>query len=118
MLWPNGAKGAISKVFYDKEVEILSAENTIDAEGGVVKGSPTVESTFRGNVRFSNLGELQTELGLVESIDISITCSTDISITIGKLFRYNNKTYQATAVIPSDSHLTIIGKNYEFRNSN
>ncbi|MBR2766788.1 hypothetical protein IKD67_01750 [Candidatus Saccharibacteria bacterium] len=118
MLFPENARNAISKAFYDKEVEVLSTTETIDAEGGVVKNTPIIRSTFRGNVRFANLGELQTELGLTESIDISITCDTDVQISLGDLFRYQGKTYQASAVIPSDSHLTIAGKNYGSEHSN
>ena len=109
MLFPESAKKAIAQSFYDKTVEVLASQDTIDAEGGVVKGSLTVKSTLQGNVRFTNLGELQTELGLVESIDICVTCGADEDVVVNDLLRYNGKLYVATSVIPSDSHLTIVG---------
>ena len=112
MLWPNEAKKAIANAFYDKTIELLSIETRLDDEGGVIRNTQSVSGSFTGNVRFSNLGELQTELGLSESIDISITCDTSTAIHLNDLFRYNDKVYQATDIIPTDSHLTIIGKIY------
>lgn len=109
MLFPNSAKKALAGAFYDKTVEVLSAEDSVDAEGGVVKGSFTVKSTFQGNVRFANLGEIQTELGLVKSIDICVTCGADENVSVNDMLRCSNKLYVATSVIPSDSHLTIVG---------
>ena len=109
MLFPNKAKQAIAKSFYDKTIEVLTTEDTIDAEGGVVKGSLTTKCTFQGNVRFTNLGEIQTELGLVKSIDICVTCGADENVSVNDLLRCSNKLYVATSVIPSDSHLTIVG---------
>ncbi len=109
MLFPNSAKNAIAKSFYDKTIEVLTAEDTVDAEGGVVKGSLTTKCTFQGNVRFANLGEIQTELGLVKSIDICVTCGADENVSVNDLLRCSNKLYVATSVIPSDSHLTIVG---------
>lgn len=112
MLWPNEAKNAIADAFYDKTIEVLSSETVKDEEGGVIRDTQSVSSSFRGNVRFSNLGELQTELGLSESIDVSITCAVGTVISLNDLFRYNGKIYQATDIIPTDSHLTIVGKIY------
>ena len=112
MLWPNEAKNAIADAFYDKTIEVLSSQAQLDAEGGIIRGTQSVTSTFRGNVRFINLGELQAELGLVEAVDISITCNIDASIAVDDLFRYDGKTYKATGVIPTDSHLTIVGQKW------
>ena len=109
MLFPESAKKAIADAFYDKTIEVLTAEDTVDAEGGVVKGSLTTKSTLQGNVRFNNLGEVQTELGLIDSIDICVTCGADENISVNDVLRYNDKLYIATSVIPSDSHLTIVG---------
>lgn len=118
MLWPNEAKTAIADAFYDKTIEILSSEPQLDAEGGVIRGTQSVRTSFTGNVRFNNLGELQSELGLSESIDISVTCDTSVDINLNDLFRYNGETYAATSVIPSDSHLTIVGRKYVAARSN
>lgn len=111
MLWPNEAGKAIADAFYDKTIGLLSSTTTLDAEGGVVRATQS-SGSFTGNVRFSNLGELQAELGLVESIDISVTCPPDVAIKVDDLFTYDSITYKATSVIPSDSHLTIVGRKY------
>ena len=113
MLFPDEAKQMVAKSFYDKTVEVLTSQDTIDAEGGVVKGSLTAKSTFQGNVQFNNLGEVQTTLGLVNSIDICVTCRADEDVVVNDLLRYDNKLYVATSVIPSDSHLTIVGNLWE-----
>ncbi len=113
MLFPDKAKNAIAKSFYDKTIEVLTTEDTVDVEGGVVKGSLTTKCTLQGNVRFTNLGEIQTELGLVDSIDICITCGADVNVSVNDLLRCSNKLYVATSVIPSDSHLTIVGNLWE-----
>lgn len=110
MLWPEEAKNSIADAFYDKVVEIISSEMIRDEEGGVIRDAQAVTGSFKGNVRFNSLGEVQTELGLVESIDVAITCATGVVITVNDLFKYGGKVYQATSVIPSDSHLTIVGK--------
>ena len=110
MLWPNEAKNAIADAFYDKTIQVLSSETTKDEEGGVIRNSQSVKSSFRGNVRFNDLGEIQAELGLVDSIDICITCNTNAEIEVNDLFRLGSRLYVATSVIPSDSHLTVIGK--------
>lgn len=112
MLFPNSAKRAISKAFYDKEVAILGKTETIDDEGGVVKGGTTVKSTFTGNVRFTELGALQAELGLVSQIDIAITCATDTAVAVDDLLQYQGIKYVAKSVIPSDSHLLIVGERW------
>lgn len=117
MLWPDSAKDAIANAFYDKVIVVLNSTTTKDAEGGVVRNSQSVKTSFKGNVRFNDLGELQAELGLVESIDISVTCNTNAEIELNDIFRYNNRLYVAINVIPSDSHLTIIGKKYDHSQS-
>lgn len=110
MLWPDGAKNAIADAFYDKVIVVLNSETQRDAEGGVIRNTQSVKTSFKGNVRFNNLGEIQAELGLVESIDICITCNVNAEIEVNDLFRLNDRLYVATDVVPSDSHLTVIGK--------
>ena len=112
MLFPDSAKQAISKAFYDKEVAILEKTETIDDEGGAVKGGTTVKSTFTGNARFAELGALQTELGLVSQINIAITCATDTAVAVDDLLQYQGIKYVAKSVIPSDSHLLIVGERW------
>ena len=110
MLWPDGAKKAIAEAFYDKVIIVLNSETQRDAEGGAIRNRQSIKTSFKGNVRFNNLGEIQTELGLVDLIDICVTCDKNTEIEVDNLFRYNNRLYVATDVIPSDSHLTVIGK--------
>lgn len=124
MLWPNEAKDAIAKSFYDKMVVVLSTSVQKDEEGGIIRNntastdesgsghpSETVKSSFLGNVRFNNLGEIQADLGLVESIDVVITCNENAEIAVDDVFRLDaHRRYVATNVIPSDSHLTVVGK--------
>lgn len=110
MLWPDEAKNAIADSFYDKTIEVLNSETQRDEEGGIIRNTQSIKTSFEGNVRFNNLGEIQAELGLVDSIDICITCNANAEIAVNDLFRYNNRLYVATDVIPTDSHLTITGK--------
>ncbi len=112
MLWPDSARNAIADAFYDKVIVVLNTDTQYDQEGGIVRNTQSVKTSFKGNVRFSDLGELQAELGLVESIDISVTCNTNAEIELNDIFRYNGRLYVATHTIPSDSHLTIVGRNY------
>ncbi len=111
MLFSSQAKQAIADTFYDKTVSICREETSLDAEGGVRRGELSVESSFRGNVRFNNLGIIQRDLGLDKEINIAITCPTDTAVAVGDLLQYQDVIYIVTAVIPSDSHLTITGVN-------
>lgn len=110
MLFPESASKAIAKTFYDKRIEVLSDTVERDEEGGVVRKGQTIEAEFFGNVRFNDLGEVMTELGLSESIDICVTCAVSAPISLDDMFRYDGKIYIATNVVPSDSHLTLTGK--------
>ena len=49
----------IAQTFYDKTVEILVKNTTIDAEGGVNSKGYDVLETFKGNVNFSNCKQIQ-----------------------------------------------------------
>ena len=113
MQFPDKAKKAIANAFYDKEVAILSKSEMLDDEGGVVKNAETVKSTFKGNVRFTVLGEEQSEIGLVENIDIQITCATDVDVKVDDLLKYQGVKYVAVDVLPFDSHKTIMGRKWE-----
>lgn len=109
MLFDDKAKAKIAKAFYDKTIEVLDSSESVDAEGGIVKNPTTVKSTFKGNIRFNALGELQTELGLTKNIDIAISCPTDTEVEVGDLLRYSGITYLVTDSLPRDSHKYIMG---------
>ncbi len=113
MLFPDDAKKAIAKSFYDKVVEILEKSETIDAEGGVVKSGETVKSTFKGNVRFEALGKIQAEIGLTDQIDIAITCDASTDIAVDDLMQYAGIKYVAADVLPYDSHIMIVGRKWQ-----
>lgn len=112
MLFPDSAKSAIAKTFYDKAITVLESTTTKDAEGGVVRNKPTEAGSFKGNVRFTDLGVVMSDLGLTESIDICITCPLETEIKLNSLVRYSDVNYQVTNIVPSDSHLTITGKKW------
>ena len=111
MKWPDSAKNMIAKSFYDKTVTVLEKATTIGPDGGA-KFCETTKSTFKGNVRFNALGEVQEELGLVENIDIVITCPTDTAVGVDDFLQYGGVKYTVSDVVPSDSHLTVVGKKW------
>lgn len=113
MLFNSQAKAEIANVFYDKEVSVLVKQETIDSEGGVVKGGETIKSTFKGNVRFTALAKIQAEIGLADQIDIAITCDPSTDITVDDLLQYAGKKYVATDVLPYDSHILIVGRKWQ-----
>lgn len=110
MLFPDKAKQAIAKAFYDKAVVVSTRTTTLDAEGGIVKGNLTQKASFNANVQFTNLGELQSELGLTESIDIVISCPTSANVALTDVITYNGVNYDITAVIPFDAYIKVVGK--------
>ncbi len=109
MEFPRTAKNAIARAFYDKSVAILEKTEVLDDEGGVVKGGEIVKSTFKGNVRFLTKEQQQLGMGLVERGDIQITCPTDTEVNIDDILRYADTDYIVVSLLPSDSHLTIVG---------
>lgn len=112
MLFPESAKTAIAESFYDKTVEVLAKQETLDPEGGVIKSGLTVKSTFQGNVRFNALGVVQQELGLVEDIDVAISCDPSTDVVVNNVLQYGGKRYVVTDVLPFDSHKLITGKKW------
>ena len=112
MLFPDSAKKKIAEAFYDKTVSILTKTETLDSEGGVVKGATAVKGTFKGNVRFNALGELKTELGLTHNIDIAISCPTDTAVEVDDLLQYAGVKYVVTDALPRDSHKYIMGEKW------
>lgn len=112
MLFPETAKNAIAKIFYDKTVVILEKVEKIDKEGGVTK-SFAEKSRFFANVRFNALGAIQTELGLTENIDVALTCAAEISAKAGDVLEYDNAKYLVMDAVPYDSHKLIVGKKWQ-----
>ena len=112
MLFPKVAQNIIADIFYDKNIYILDKTESIDDEGGVVKQEDVrsnIKRSFNGNVKFNELGAVQNEMGLIEKIDISITCSTSVEIELDDLIKVGEKIYQVTKVLSFDSHKLIAG---------
>ncbi len=112
MEFPKTAQNAIANAFYDKSIAILEKQEVLDDEGGVVKVGETVKSTFKGNVRFLVREQQQLGVGLVERGDIQITCPTDTKVEIDDILQYAGATYIVISILPSDSHLTIVGERW------
>ena len=99
----------IADAFYDKEVQILSKIIVTDEEGGVTSKGLDVVDTFKGNVNFSNCKKIQEDYGLDYSIDISITTSRNVNISLGNFIKYQDIIYDVTDILASDSHFLIVG---------
>lgn len=108
MYIPQTMRNKIANVFYDKTVEVMSANIITDAEGGVNYRGLAVIDSFNGNVSFSNCKSIQEEYGLDYEIDISITCDIDTNISINDIIRYENITYNVKDVLLADSHILIV----------
>ena len=109
---PTSFSKAIANVFYDKTVSIIETIETVDAEGGVkiVPGTEVLNS-FVGNVNFSNLKEVQEELGLTYDIDVTITTSFE-DVKVNDYILYGGFNFVITDVIPYDSHSMIVATKY------
>lgn len=110
MLLPANFKQTIAEHFYDKTIKVL--ESTETNTNGWVEHTLTEKGTFQGNVQFNNLGEVQSELGITESVDIAITCGTSVDVAGEDLLEYLGQKYAVTAIRPSDSHLLITGRKW------
>lgn len=111
MLLPPRFSQTVADTFYDKTVTLLV--KTTSSVDGWVEQTGAAGSTFQANVQFNNLGAVQTALGLSEQVDVVVTCASDVDIAVDSLFSYNGRTYKATAVIPYDSHLKIVGSKWQ-----
>lgn len=97
----------ISKIFYDKTVNILKKDTVVDCEGGVNSKGLTLCGTFNGNVNFSNCKKIQEDYGLDYNIDISITTDYKL-LSMNDFIQYDNIVYNVTDILPSDSHVLIV----------
>ena len=111
MLLPADFTKIVADAFYDKEVtKLVKTTSTVD---GWVEETGNSGSTFKANVRYTNLGTVQSDLGLTNQIDVAMTCGKDADVVVDSLFMIDGVTFKATAVIPSDSHLTIVGNKWQ-----
>lgn len=112
MLFPTSAKQAVADVFYDKSIDVLAQSEVIDTEGGAVRATGSVQRTFTGNAQFSKLAKIQAEIGLVDQIDIAITCPTDAGVVRDDIIQYQGVKYLVSEAVPRDSHLLIVGRKW------
>ena len=110
MLLPSSFTQVVADTFYDKTVKKLVVTET--NTNGWIEKTTTENGTFLANVQFSNLAKIQSEMGLTDQIDVNVTCSTDVTVSVGDLFSYQNVTYSAIAVVPYDSHKQIVGSKW------
>ena len=110
MLLPNNFENEISSRFYDKEVTVLETRERIESDGGVVREDNAEKCKFFGNVRFNAQEELKSDIGLHLDADITITCRNETNVSLNDIVVYLGKRYKVNNLIPSDSHLTITGK--------
>ena len=108
MLIPSTMINTISNVFYDKTINLMDNNVTVDAEGGVNYKGLNIVNTFKGNVSFSNCEKIQKEYGIDYSIDISITTNINCPININDIISYNDIVYNVKDVFKFDSHYLIV----------
>lgn len=115
MKLPSGFKENIADIFYDKTITVYEIETIKDNYGYTRLSAEESDTTFLGNVRFSDLVRIQEDYGIKESIDIAIT--TEYSIEAGTIIGYGSQTYKIIKVIPSDSHNLIVANRWESKST-
>lgn len=107
---PSEFKQAIANTFYDKELKITTTEKLEekDDEGCIIETEKEiVKETIVGNFQFSTLEKIQQEYGKEMQADCIVTCE-DTQATVDDILVYLEKEYEIKAIIPSDSHKTIL----------
>lgn len=110
MKFPNEFKQVIADTFYDKELKIMTTEteDVRDDEGCIIESEKeTIKETIMGNFQFSTLEKVQQEYGKEMIADCIVTCE-DTQATVEDILVYLEKEYEIKAIIPSDSHKTIL----------
>ena len=111
MIIPNSFKNRIASAFYDKTISKYSSENVEDDEGWS-RDNSTLTGTYKGNIQFSKLAEVQEEYGIREDIDAYITCPTTEAVSLGDIQGYNDILYRVVDVKDFDSHKLIFIKKW------
>ena len=107
---PEQFKQVIADTFYDKELKIMTTEKeTIrDDEGSVIESEKDIlKETIKGNFQFSTLEKVQQEYGKEMIAECIVTCNDTIA-TVDDVLIYQDKKYEIKAIIPYDSHKTIL----------
>lgn len=107
---PNSFKKAINNNFYDKELIIKTTkkEQEKDEEGCIIETEKDiVKETIMGNFQYSTLEKMQQEYGKEMIADSIVTCE-NTQATEDDILIYKDKEYQIKAIIPFDSHKTVL----------
>lgn len=107
---PNSFKKAINNNFYDKGIKIMTTEKEQirDDEGCIIETEKDIiKEAIKGNFQYSTLEKVQQEYGKEIGAECIVTCE-DTKATINDICKYQDKVYEIKAVIPSDSHKTIL----------
>lgn len=110
MYIPNLFKQVIADTFYDKELKIMTTETEEirDVEGCIIKNERNIEKeTIMGNFQYSTLEKVQQEYGKEMIAECIATCA-DTQATVDDILVYQDKQYEIKAIIPYDSHKTIL----------
>ncbi len=107
---PDLFKQAIADTFYDKELKIMTTEKeeVRDDEGCIVETEKdAIKETIMGNFQFSTLEKVQQEYGKEMVAECIATCE-NTRATVNDILVYLDKEYEIKAIIPYDSHKTIL----------
>ena len=107
---PDMFKHVIKDTFYDKELKIMTTEKEQkrDDEGAVIDIEREIlKETIMGNFQISALEKVQQEYGKEMVAECIATCE-DTNATVNDILVYLDKEYEIKAIIPSDSHKTIL----------
>lgn len=107
---PNEFKQIIANTFYDKELKIMTTEKEQerDDEGSIIETEKNiVKETIMGNFQYSTLEKVQQEYGKEMVAECIATCK-GTQATVDDILVYLDKKYEIKAIIPYDSHKTII----------
>lgn len=110
---PTKFKSVIKKVFYDKAITLYGSSAVKEADGWTKKGNLSVTGTFKGNVNFANIKDMQEQYGIKEDFQLSIT--TDENILNGQVIGYAGVTYKVIEAKPFDSHTLLFAQKWSSR---
>lgn len=108
---PNEFKQIIADIFYDKELKIVTPEIEKierDDEGCIIETKEVVvKEIIAGNFQYSTLEKVQQEYGKEMFAECIATCE-NTQATVNDILVYLDKEYEIKAIIPYDSHKTML----------
>lgn len=107
---PDLFKQVIKDTFYDKELKIMTTKKKQekDEEGCIIETEKEIlQEIIMGNFQYSTLEKVQQEYGKEMIAECIVTCE-DTQATADDILVYQGKEYEIKAIIPYDSHKTIL----------